>query len=84
MDTQRVLDLSAIGTGSIPMVTSMKLGEERPPVPEQAAVIIRRKEKGQRLWDLAKQCGSTVRSIEKINALEGEPEDERLLLIPVL
>ena len=84
VDTQRVLDLSAIGTGSIPMVTSMKLGEERPPVPEQAAVIIRRKEKGQRLWDLAKQCGSTVRSIEKINALEGEPEDERLLLIPVL
>ena len=34
--------------------------------------------------DLAKRCGSTVSAIERINALDSEPEDEQLLLIPVL
>lgn len=84
VDTQMVLDLSTINTSTVPMVTAVKLGEIRGPAPDQPSVVIRRKEKGQRLWDLAKQCGSTVRSIERLNALEGEPEDDRLLLIPVL
>ena len=83
-DTQIVLDLSSINTQNLQMVTSMKLGQERKPDPDQPGVIIRRKGKGERLWDLAKRCGSTVSAIEKINQLETEPEDDRLLLIPVL
>lgn len=83
-DTQMVLDISAINTQSIPMVTSMKLGQERAPDPDQPGVIIRRKGKGERLWDLAKRFGSTVGAIQKINQLDTEPEDDRLLLIPVL
>lgn len=83
-DTQMVLDLSCISSQSLTMVTSMKLGAERKPESDQPGVIIRRKGSHERLWDLAKRCGSTVSAIERINQLETEPEDDRLLLIPVL
>ena len=36
----------------------------------------------ERLWDLAKKCGSTVSAISQANHLEGEPEAGRMLLIP--
>ena len=83
-DTQLVLDLSSISNHTVQMVTSMKLGQERTPDPEQPGVIIRRKGHNERLWDLAKRCGSTVSAIERINALDSVPEDDQLLLIPVL
>lgn len=83
-ETQMVIDLSSVSTNSIPMVTAMKLGQQRAPEANQPGVILRRKGKDERLWDLAKRCGSTVSAIEKINALELEPEEDRLLLIPVL
>lgn len=84
MDTQMVLDLSCIREQSLEMVTSMELGEERSPEPERPSVIIRAREPGEGLWDLAKRCGSTVGAISRMNKLEGEPEEDRLLLIPVL
>ena len=36
------------------------------------------------LWDIAKYCGSTVSAIQRLNRLESEPEENRLLLIPVV
>ena len=83
-DTQTVIDLSSISGNSIRMVTSMRMDDVRGPGSESSGVIIRRKKEGERLWDLAKRYGSTVRAIEKINQLDHEPEDDRLLLIPVL
>lgn len=84
VDTQVVLDLSTVSTRSMDVVTSMKIGAERTPDPERCSVIIRAKGEDERLWDLAKRCGSTVSAIERLNHLEGEPDAEQLLLIPVI
>lgn len=35
------------------------------------------------LWDVAKQCGSTVDAIRKANRLTEEAQEGQLLLIPI-
>ena len=66
------------------MVTGIRAGELRDPDPERPSVIIRAKRREESLWDIAKVCGSTVSAIQRLNKLEREPEDNRLLLIPVI
>lgn len=83
-DTQVALDLKSLCVRPMEMVTGVKLGEARTPDPERPSVIIRNRNREESLWDLAKRCGSTVGAIRRINRLEGEPEEDRLLLIPVL
>ncbi len=83
-DTQVVLDLKSLCARPMEMVTGIKLGEERTPDPERPSVIIRSRRPQETLWDLAKRYGSTVGAIRKMNKLEGDPEEDRLLLIPVL
>ena len=47
------------------------------------SVVIRRVERGEALWDIAKACGSTVEDICGANALTaGEAAEGTLLLIP--
>ena len=47
------------------------------------SVVIRRVERGEALWDIAKACGSTVDDIRCANTLPGEEaEAGTLLLIP--
>ncbi len=66
----------------IPMVTGLDLGEIQEPDPGRPSVILRRA--GDKcLWDLAKECGSTVDAIKKANQIQEEPENGRMLLIPV-
>ena len=65
------------------MLSGMELGEEKKPDQNRPSVILRRAE-GERLWDIAKCCGTTVRSICQANGLKDEPDPGRLLLIPVL
>jgi len=36
------------------------------------------------LWDIAKDVGSTVETIQKVNKLTAEPTPQQMLLIPVL
>lgn len=84
VDTQIVLDLSCVCNQSMDVVTAMEVGPERAPDPQRPSVIIRSKGEEERLWDLAKRCGSTVSAIERMNKLEGEPDSDRLLLIPVI
>lgn len=83
-DTKIALNLSPLRTETMDMVTGLRLGEEKTPDPERPSVIIRRKGKVGSLWDLAKSCGSTVSAIRKMNHLEGEPDPEKLLMIPVI
>lgn len=83
-DTQVVLDLKSLCARPMEMVTGVKLGEEKTPDPERPSVIIRSRRSQESLWDLAKRYGSTVGAIRRLNKLEGEPEEDRLLLIPVL
>lgn len=84
MDTQVVLDLSCICNQSMDVVSAMQIGEQKAPDPERPSVIIRSRGERDTLWDMAKRCGSTVSAIERMNKLEGEPEPDRLLLIPVI
>lgn len=76
------LRLDTIGGSGIPMVTGLELGEQREPDPGRPSVILRRAGES-RLWDIAKDTGSTMEAIRQANGIEGEPEMNRILLIPV-
>jgi hypothetical protein len=66
----------------IPMVTALEIGDVKEPDPGRPSVILRRA--GEKcLWDIAKECGSTVDAIKKANQIQEEPEQGRMLLIPV-
>jgi hypothetical protein len=73
----------AVAGQGMSVVTGLTLGEKAEPDPDRASVILRRAG-AERLWDLAKRYGSTMDAICRANHLTGEPEAERMLLIPVL
>lgn len=64
-------------------VTGAELGELTEPDPERPSLILCRARE-ESLWELAKRCGSTVEAIQKLNALQQEPDPNQLLLIPVI
>lgn len=74
--------VTAYARQQIPMVTAIEPGETRCPDPERPSLILRRAGKA-RLWDIARESGSTVSAIRMANSLEGEPEPGKMLLIPV-
>ena len=76
------LDASVMTEQALPMVTALEFGEMEEPDPGRPSLILRKTGEG-RLWDLAKECGSTVDAICKANDLQQEPENDRILLIPV-
>ncbi len=78
------LALGSVSTRPIGLVTGIRAGERREADPERPSVIIRPRGPGETLWDIAKYCGSTVSAIQRLNRLESEPEENRLLLIPVV
>ena len=67
----------------IPMVTGLELGEARQPDPGRPSLILRRSD-DRRLWDIAKESGSTMAAIRRANGLQEEPMPGQMLLIPVL
>lgn len=77
-----LLETAVLGHQGQQMVTGLELGEQREPDPGRPSIILRRCG-DRRLWDMAKESGSTVEAIRKANGLEGEPESGRMLLIPV-
>lgn len=64
------------------MLTQITLGEKREKDPNRPSLILRRAGQ-QRLWDIARECGSTVDAIEAANHLQEDPEPGQILLIPV-
>lgn len=78
-----LLESTVFAEQGLPMVTCLELGEMKEPDPARPSLILRRAGDG-RLWDIARECGSTVDAIRAANDLEEEPERGRLLLIPVL
>ncbi len=78
------LALGSVSTRPIGLVTGIRAGERREADPERPSVIIRSRRPEETLWDIAKYCGSTVSAIQRLNKLESEPEENRLLLIPVV
>jgi len=63
-------------------IGGMQVGESEKPNPNRPSLVICRKG-NRRLWDVAKQTGSTVEKIMAANRLEGEPDEGQVLLIPV-
>ena len=84
MEQRMGLKLDSICTKPITMVSAIRAGEQQEPNPDRPSVIIRSKKPEETLWDIAKYCGSTVSAIQRLNRLESEPEENRLLLIPVI
>ncbi len=78
LQMQRRITASA----AVPMITELEMGERSEDGGNRPSLILRRSE-GKDLWQLAKESASTVDAIRRANALEGEPEENQLLLIPV-
>lgn len=76
------LDLLTTGSRGMPMVTGLDIGEIGESDGTKPSLVLCRA--GNRtLWELAKASGSTVDAIRRVNKLDGEPERNRMLLIPV-
>lgn len=76
------LDLQTRADQEIPYAAGLEAGAPRQPDPARPSLILRRVD-SEGLWALAKKNGSTVDAIRKANALNGEPEQGQMLLIPV-
>ena len=73
---------AAMARQGIPMINGLEFGELRESDPERPSLILCRPG-GRRLWSIAKGCGASVAAIRAANGLEDEPEEERMLLIPI-
>jgi len=76
------VDMMTASQSGIPMVTALELGELTEPDPGRPSLILRKTGRDS-LWDMAKQCGSTVEAIQQANNLTEEPDESRILMIPV-
>ena len=76
-------DIMTEANQEMPMVIGLQLSEITPRDKEQPSLILR-KAGTDSLWDIAKQCNSTVEAISKANNLQASPEQEQVLLIPVV
>jgi len=79
---EMALSVDTLARGGLPMVTGLTLGEETVREINRPSLILRRAGNAG-LWNIAKSTGSTVNAIRQANSLEGEPEETRILLIPV-
>ena len=78
------LQLSSVCRNPIEQVAGLRAGALQEPDPDRPSIIVRPRRAEESLWDIAKYCGSTVSAIQRLNKLENEPEENRLLLIPVI
>jgi len=80
---EMALETVSYSSSGIRQVTGVDLGQQRDSEEERPSLILQKMGTG-RLWDLAKRCGSTMEAIRAANALEGEPDSQQMLIIPVL
>lgn len=76
------VDITAAARQQIPMVSAMEPGQERALNPDRPALILQKADE-HRLWDIAKESGSTMEEIRRANGFQGEPAPGQMLLIPV-
>ena len=77
-----LLRAQTLARQGIPMVTGLELGEMSTPDPNRPSLILR-KVGNDRLWDVAKQTGSTVEAICAANGLTDDSAAQKILLIPI-
>jgi len=82
VETNVILETVVTSAKGLPMVTGLEMGQPMPKDPNRPSVILRRVGP-EGLWGMAKGAGSSVDAICKANGLLEEPEEGRMLLIPV-
>jgi len=80
--TQMKLEMCVRAQEGIPMVTALEVGQLCDMDSNRPSLILCRSQ-GDTLWNIAKRCGSTVDDIMRINHLEGQPQQNQMILIPV-
>lgn len=74
--------VAAYPIGGIPMVKGLTMTEEATIHSGGPSVILRRVEE-QSMWEIAKECHTTVEAIRSANQLEDDPLNGQMLLIPL-
>lgn len=84
MEIRAELELrtTVLARRGIPMLTGLELGTLREADPARPSLILCRPG-GRRLWNIARECGSSVSAIRSANAIDEEPQGEGILLIPI-
>ncbi len=82
MKVELPVEITADTDQGFPMVTGVELGEANAKDPGRPSLILRRSGT-KRLWDIAKDTGSTMDAIRQANSIQGEPVPGQMLLIPV-
>lgn len=67
----------------VDMLAGLTVGDQAEKDPSRPSLILRRPGQ-QDLWTIAKENGSTEDAIRQVNNLQGDPEPDKMLLIPVL
>lgn len=80
LKAEEQLSLRSVFSGSMPMVTSLRLGEESQDLTGRPSLILRRKGDAS-LWQIAKENHATVQRIQDANG--PEIKENQILLIPV-
>jgi len=83
VEAEMLMDVRFFTDREMPMITGMELGELQESDPDRPSLILRKRGE-QSLWDIAKQTGSTVETIQRANGITQEPDPDKMLLIPVL
>lgn len=77
-----LLDTAVYAGSAQNMVTGVELPDAAQADPGRPSLILRRYD-CTRLWDIAKENGSTVEAIRRANQLQSDPVQGQILLIPV-
>ena len=77
------MEITSSARQEIAMVTDLEAGTQQQPDPGRPSLILIRSG-GQRLWDIAKENGSTMEAIRQANDFAEEPAANQMLLIPVV
>ena len=81
LKSEILLGIETQSQEGIPMVEGLELGQRNEPDADRPSLILRRAgDCG--LWAIAKKTGTTMDAIREANGLAGEPEEDRILLIP--
>lgn len=80
---QLEVEAVAVSEDGMEMLTGLELGELTTRDPARPSLILRRAGE-ESLWQIAKESGSTVDAIAAANALDADPLEGQMLLIPVV
>ena len=83
VSVQIPVQMMSVTDQGLPMVTGVKVGENRTLSPDRPSLILRRAGEDS-LWDIARKSGSTMEAIRRANGLESDPVPGQMLLIPVV